>query len=185
MLACRPSSEMSVIRSASARCVSEGWLANRSSKVSAIRPTVASRCAAMVDNLCAIVEQRLVRPEGVEPPAYRFEACRSIQLSYGRPRPLYRDRLVCPASRRDDADHVFEQTRSPARANCRSAGADDVGGTFAVPRAARVRVRACVWARRCHACGCARITFCPGAIISRRSPRTPRLRSPSGRASAR
>jgi hypothetical protein len=25
-----------------------------------------------------------VRPEGVEPPAYRFEACRSIQLSYGR-----------------------------------------------------------------------------------------------------
>ena len=29
-------------------------------------------------------ERRLVRPEGVEPPAYRFEACRSIQLSYGR-----------------------------------------------------------------------------------------------------
>jgi hypothetical protein len=26
-----------------------------------------------------------VRPEGLEPPAYRFEACRSIQLSYGRP----------------------------------------------------------------------------------------------------
>jgi hypothetical protein len=26
----------------------------------------------------------LVRPEGLEPPAYRFEACRSIQLSYGR-----------------------------------------------------------------------------------------------------
>ena len=26
----------------------------------------------------------MVRPEGVEPPAYRFEACRSIQLSYGR-----------------------------------------------------------------------------------------------------
>jgi tRNA-splicing ligase RtcB (3'-phosphate/5'-hydroxy nucleic acid ligase) len=25
-----------------------------------------------------------VRPEGLEPPAYRFEACRSIQLSYGR-----------------------------------------------------------------------------------------------------
>jgi tRNA-splicing ligase RtcB (3'-phosphate/5'-hydroxy nucleic acid ligase) len=25
-----------------------------------------------------------MRPEGVEPPAYRFEACRSIQLSYGR-----------------------------------------------------------------------------------------------------
>ena len=27
----------------------------------------------------------MVRPEGIEPPAYRFEACRSIQLSYGRP----------------------------------------------------------------------------------------------------
>ena len=27
----------------------------------------------------------VVRPEGIEPPAYRFEACRSIQLSYGRP----------------------------------------------------------------------------------------------------
>jgi hypothetical protein len=26
----------------------------------------------------------LARPEGLEPPAYRFEACRSIQLSYGR-----------------------------------------------------------------------------------------------------
>jgi hypothetical protein len=25
-----------------------------------------------------------VRPEGIEPPAYRFEACRSIHLSYGR-----------------------------------------------------------------------------------------------------
>src|SRR5215831_992032 len=29
-------------------------------------------------------ERRMVRPEGVEPPAYRVEACRSIQLSYGR-----------------------------------------------------------------------------------------------------
>ena len=26
----------------------------------------------------------LARPEGVEPPTYRFEACRSIHLSYGR-----------------------------------------------------------------------------------------------------
>ena len=34
-----------------------------------------------VDLLTTIV----VRPEGIEPPAYRFEACRSIQLSYGRP----------------------------------------------------------------------------------------------------
>src|SRR5262249_54582871 len=30
--------------------------------------------------------KELARPEGVEPPAYRFEACRSIQLSYGRAR---------------------------------------------------------------------------------------------------
>jgi hypothetical protein len=30
----------------------------------------------------------VARPEGLEPPAYRFEACRSIQLSYGRTRSL-------------------------------------------------------------------------------------------------
>ena len=30
------------------------------------------------------IRNELVRPEGLEPPAYRFEACRSIQLSYGR-----------------------------------------------------------------------------------------------------
>ena len=33
----------------------------------------------------------VVRPEGLEPPAYRFEACRSIQLSYGRVPPI----LLC------------------------------------------------------------------------------------------
>ena len=30
--------------------------------------------------------QYLARPEGLEPPAYWFEASRSIQLSYGRAR---------------------------------------------------------------------------------------------------
>lgn len=29
-------------------------------------------------------EQRVVRPDGVEPPAFAFVARRSIQLSYGR-----------------------------------------------------------------------------------------------------
>ncbi len=32
-----------------------------------------------------------MRPEGIEPPAYRFEACRSIHLSYGR---VHRSRLT-------------------------------------------------------------------------------------------
>ena len=30
------------------------------------------------------IRNELVRPEGLEPPAYWFEASRSIQLSYGR-----------------------------------------------------------------------------------------------------
>jgi hypothetical protein len=38
----------------------------------------------------------VVRPEGLEPPAYRFEACRSIQLSYGRVEQFYYVRIpVC------------------------------------------------------------------------------------------
>jgi hypothetical protein len=32
----------------------------------------------------SVAKEGMVRPEGLEPPAYRFEACRSIQLSYGR-----------------------------------------------------------------------------------------------------
>ncbi len=36
-----------------------------------------------------------MRPEGIEPPAYRFEACRSIHLSYGRVhRSIGRERLT-------------------------------------------------------------------------------------------
>jgi hypothetical protein len=35
----------------------------------------------------------LARPEGLEPPAYRFEACCSIRLSYGRALPTSYDRL--------------------------------------------------------------------------------------------
>jgi hypothetical protein len=48
--------------------------------VSTCGMTVTGRTNAAACNL-------MVRPEGLEPPAYRFEACRSIQLSYGRKRP--------------------------------------------------------------------------------------------------
>ena len=48
------------------------------------------------------IRNEVVRPEGLEPPAYRFEACRSIQLSYGRAlrsspfyRALARSREAC------------------------------------------------------------------------------------------
>src|SRR4051794_4748579 len=44
-----------------------------------------ARCRSMRET-----KQRVVRPEGLEPPAYWFEASRSIQLSYGRaPHPSY------------------------------------------------------------------------------------------------
>ena len=37
----------------------------------------------------------MVRPEGLEPPAYWFEASRSIQLSYGRaPDRFYREQTA-------------------------------------------------------------------------------------------
>ena len=54
---------------------------------------------------------KVVRPEGVEPPAYRFEACRSIQLSYGRifktsgPGAGRRDGTTA----RDEAEHAPER----------------------------------------------------------------------------
>jgi hypothetical protein len=47
----------------------------------------------------------MVRPEGLEPPAYRFEACRSIQLSYGR----VRNECSSPPP----MDHVFEPSGLP------------------------------------------------------------------------
>jgi hypothetical protein len=50
---------------------------------------------------------RLVRPEGVEPPAYRFEACRSIQLSYGRVK------IECSARGR-----AWQDSRAARRLDC-------------------------------------------------------------------
>ena len=43
-----------------------------------------SESAIRIRNPHSDIRNELVRPEGLEPPAYRFEACRSIQLSYGR-----------------------------------------------------------------------------------------------------
>jgi hypothetical protein len=55
-----------------------------------------------------------MRPEGIEPPAYRFEACRSIQLSYVRAlrsSPFYRargrSRAVACGSRRAEPAHRY------------------------------------------------------------------------------
>src|SRR6185436_17779715 len=42
-----------------------------------------------IDHVARLLASRMARPEGLEPPAYRFEACRSIQLSYGRVASLY------------------------------------------------------------------------------------------------
>src|SRR5439155_27356860 len=59
----------------------------------------------------------LVRPEGVEPPAYRFEACRSIQLSYGRiPRPTRRYYRIADSA----GDRMFTSSR---RSTSRCVGA--------------------------------------------------------------
>ena len=44
----------------------------------------ADRSCSVRDELGCKLMKALVRPEGLEPPAYWFEASRSIQLSYGR-----------------------------------------------------------------------------------------------------
>ena len=54
----------------------------------------------------------MVRPEGVEPPAYRFEACRSIQLSYGR---TGAECIIAPLGCPDDK---LSGVRSRARRSC-------------------------------------------------------------------
>ena len=57
----------------------------------------------------------MVRPEGLEPPAYWFEASRSIQLSYGRTPPSSSYLII---SRRDywrnetDARWIIRTLRS-------------------------------------------------------------------------
>jgi hypothetical protein len=45
---------------------------------------IAAKSAITIRNSQSEIRNEMVRPEGFEPPAYRFEACRSIQLSYGR-----------------------------------------------------------------------------------------------------
>ena len=57
----------------------------------------------------------MVRPEGFEPPAYRFEACRSIQLSYGRIEA--RANIKCSAQLPDEAKQKA-RTRLPDLAAC-------------------------------------------------------------------
>src|SRR5437899_6223809 len=50
------------------------------------RLAIDGRRTAAVHRARRSVAVSMARPEGIEPPAYRFEACRSIQLSYGRAR---------------------------------------------------------------------------------------------------
>jgi hypothetical protein len=146
---------------------SEGWLANRSSR------SVGKR------------ERRLVRPEGVEPPAYRFEACRSIQLSYGRPGPLYRERSSCPASLLRSALFRTEPRRTGSRTVMPRARHRRCSNR--APRVEHVPIggsRRAPCAGTCGGapCGCARITFCPGAIIGAINIFPPRAGSSIGRA---
>src|SRR5262249_1166951 len=48
--------------------------------------TVTGRVEGFSTSARRVCGEWVARPEGLEPPAYRFEACRSIQLSYGRAR---------------------------------------------------------------------------------------------------
>ena len=50
--------------------------------------------------LCVVKAGVMARPEGLEPPTYRFEVCRSIQLSYGRaPIPKYYEACVAASAK--------------------------------------------------------------------------------------
>src|ERR1035437_2129403 len=57
------------------------------------------RSAGLKSAQTASVWKCLVRPEGLEPPAYWFEASRSIRLSYGREYFHYTPRAALPPCR--------------------------------------------------------------------------------------
>jgi hypothetical protein len=63
---------------------SVGVHAERGRRGLRLRGADALRQAVYWNGLPASDAKVVVRPEGIEPPAYRFEACRSIHLSYGR-----------------------------------------------------------------------------------------------------
>jgi hypothetical protein len=68
------------------------------------------------------LELLLVRPEGLEPPAYRFEACRSIQLSYGRADRRLAPAFACVCAARRDGTTGNCSTRQAQRAGSRDIG---------------------------------------------------------------
>jgi hypothetical protein len=69
------------------------------------------------------LRERVLRPEGIEPPAYRFEACRSIHLSYGRTSKHergkwtsgHRTNAIAPSPNPNDPVHAQKCIRSARR----------------------------------------------------------------------